>query len=195
MPMPNNFRSSFLYTTLLLNSIHYSCSFNTHYLSTTLSSSLASSLLIKRTKTTGSLRAKTKPKSKHVTDVIEIEDIYQDNWKLQNVVTILKNGGMGIICTDTCYSFVTSINSIDGINRITKLKSNLLHDDSVYQQRKPLTLLCSDIKMASQFTSYLNENWVFKLMKATLPGPFTYIMPASSNLPKTIVEHNKHVKR
>ena len=141
------------------------------------------------------LHAKAKTKSKHTTEIITIEDIYSDGYKLQNVVDILKNGGMGVICTDTCYSFVASVESLEGINRITKLKSNLLHDDSAYQQKKPLTLLCHDIKMASQYTSYLNENWVFKLLKATLPGPYTYIMPSTNNLPKTIIEHNKHVKR
>lgn len=179
----------------LLQSIRHTFSYCAYHRLTSLSSSISSSLVTKQYKTTGSLRAKTKSKSKHVTDVIEIEDIYQDNWKLQNAVTILKNGGMGVICTDTCYSFVTSIDSVEGINRITKLKSTLLNDDSVYQQKKPLTLLCSDIKMASQYSSYFNENWVFKMMKATLPGPFTYIMPSSNHLPKTVVEHNKHVKR
>ena len=183
-------------TMFMLQSIQYTFSYYTSHRLTSWSSSISSSLLSKQYKTTGSLRAaKTKSKAKRVPDVIEIEDLFQDNWKLQNVITILKNGGMGVICTDTCYSFVTSINSVEGINRITKLKSILLNDDSMYQQKKPLTLLCSDIKMASHYSTYLNENWVFKLMKATLPGHFTYIMPSTNHLPKTVVEHNKHVKR
>jgi hypothetical protein len=40
-----------------------------------------------------------------------------------------------------------------------------------------------------------DEKWVFKLLKSTLPGPYTYILPSSGLVPKLVVEHNKHVKR
>ena len=49
--------------------------------------------------------------------------------------------------------------------------------------------------MAAQYSNLLTQNWVFKLMKATLPGPFTYIVPASTHLPKITIEKNKHTHR
>ena len=75
-----------------------------------------------------------------------------------------------------------------GIKRITQLKSKA-------GQRKPLSVLCLDIKMAAQYSNLLSQNWVYKLMKATLPGPFTYIVPASTHLPKITIEKNKHTHR
>ena len=54
----------------------------------------------------------SRPKQKTAT--IQVEDIYSDGWKLQDAIDILKKGGVGVLCTDTCYSFVTSIDSSEG---------------------------------------------------------------------------------
>ena len=47
-------------------------------------------------------------------NLIQIQDIYSDLWKIDSAVDLLKSGGVGVICTDTCYSFVTSIHSQKG---------------------------------------------------------------------------------
>ena len=51
--------------------------------------------------------------------------------------------------------------------------------------------------MVSHFTSneVLGHKWAYKLLKATLPGPFTYILPSSKETPKSVLEHNNHVRR
>lgn len=122
-------------------------------------------------------------------NIISIEDIHSDLWRTDKVVDILKSGGVGVIPTDTCYSFVTQITSHEGINRIAELKG-------MKQQKKPLSILCKDFSMMAHYTSDIcDTKWAYKLFKSTLPGPFTYILPSSKNIPKLIVEHNKHVKR
>lgn len=63
-------------------------------------------------------------------------------------------------------------------------------------KKKPLSVLCKDLPTISAYTSDLsNQKWVYKLLKTTLPGPFTYILPASKEFPKLILKSDGHVKR
>ena len=77
-----------------------------------------------------------------------------------------------------------------GVDRLAVLKR-------MRSQKKPLSLLCKDIAMVSHYTSsdILGQKWAFKLLKSTLPGPFTYILPASRETPKNVLEHNNQVRR
>ena len=120
--------------------------------------------------------------------VIHIEDIYSDLWQVQSVSKILLGGGMGVVSTDTSYSFVTLINSAAGVSRLIKLKS-------VAGQKKPLSLLCRDLSMASQYTQSMERNWVYKVMKAALPGPFTFILPSSKLVPQLVISGKVHSRR
>lgn len=139
-----------------------------------------------------SLRAKTKSgKSKQKpADIISVEDVYSDMWKVNRAIDILREGGVGVICTDTCYSFVSLITSSDGAKRISDLKGTT-------GQKKPLSILCKDLTMISQYTADVcDQKWAFKLLKATLPGPYTLILPSSKLIPKMVVDHHHHhVKR
>lgn len=95
---------------------------------------------------------------------------------------------MGIIPTDTCYSFVTLMNNAQGIRRILKLKSEGM--------KKPLSLLCKDIATISKYSSNISDQkWVFKILKSSLPGPYTIILPSSKEVPSVLVDHNKHMRR
>ena len=119
-----------------------------------------------------------------LTKFIDVEDFYSDGWRLDEVVEILKEGGVGVIPTDTCYSFVTSLNSRRGVERLLKVKAS---------GKKPLSVICKDLSMIGTYTNEVsNLKWVYKLLKATLPGPFTYIMPSSSMVPKMIVDRKHH---
>ena len=55
--------------------------------------------------------------SRTQTPFIEIRDISSDGWKLTAAIEILRQGGLGIIPTDTCYMFVTSVHSRNGVER------------------------------------------------------------------------------
>ena len=60
------------------------------------------------------VKNKSPTKTSSRTRFIQIEDFYSDGWKLDEVVEILRNDGVGVIPTDTCYSFVTCLNSRKG---------------------------------------------------------------------------------
>lgn len=58
------------------------------------------------------LHGKTKTKSSNQQPkIVIIEDLYSDSWQLENISKVLQDGGVGVICTDTCYSFITLISS------------------------------------------------------------------------------------
>jgi len=99
------------------------------------------------------------------------------------VVDILRDGGLGVIPTDTCYMFVTPVDSRKGVERIYTIK------EVESYKRKPLTLLCKDISQISTYTTATNFKSTFKMLKALLPGPYTFIFPATNDLPRVILEH------
>jgi tRNA threonylcarbamoyl adenosine modification protein (Sua5/YciO/YrdC/YwlC family) len=128
-------------------------------------------------------------KGKKSPTIVSIEDLDSDIWKCESIVEILQGGGVGVIPTDTCYSFVTQITNLKGIDRIAELKG-------MKNQKKPLSILCKDYSTVARYTQAIcDQKWAFKLLKSTLPGAFTYILPSSKEIPKIVVEHNQNVKR
>jgi tRNA threonylcarbamoyl adenosine modification protein (Sua5/YciO/YrdC/YwlC family) len=92
------------------------------------------------------------------------------------VIEALENDGLIIYPTDTVYGLGWSINSPKAFDRIVMIKGkNALKEN--------FSIICSDISQVSQFTMHIN-NPTFKLLKKNLPGPFTFILNASSNVPK-----------
>jgi tRNA A37 threonylcarbamoyladenosine synthetase subunit TsaC/SUA5/YrdC len=64
-----------------------------------------------------------KSQASKLAEIISIEDSASELWKLDKFVDILNMGGVGVIPTDSCYSFITTIASTKGIERIASLKS------------------------------------------------------------------------
>jgi len=118
---------------------------------------------------------------------VEIEDADQDAWRLEQAIDIIKNGGLGVVPTDSCYSFVTDVQSRKGVERLY----GLVRLESA-KVKKPLALLCHSISQISSYTTAVNFKKVFKMLKATLPGPYTFIFPSTNELPRVILEHKKH---
>jgi len=83
----------------------------------------------------GSKPSKTKKGSP---DFIVIEDFYSDSWKLDAVVEKLKQGKIGVIPTDTCYSFVALLSNKKAVEAVMKVKGS---------GKKPLSVLCKNLAM------------------------------------------------
>ena len=95
--------------------------------------------------------------------------------KLKQISDRLRDGELFIFPTDTVYAIIADANSRTGVDNLYKLRK--------LPKDKPLSLLCKDISMASQMIEYL-PNPTYRLMKKITPGPFTFILKASKNLPK-----------
>lgn len=104
--------------------------------------------------------------------------IYPENPNLKEIdkaVEVLRNGGLLIYPTDTVYAMGCDALNVRAVERICKIKG-------IDPQKENLSIVCYDLSNISEFTKV--ENAVFKLMKKNLPGPFTFILPGNTNLPK-----------
>jgi len=114
--------------------------------------------------------------------IIYLHPINPEIRKLNSISEDLKKGAVYIFPTDTVYAIVADANSKEGTEKLYKLKK--------LDKNKPLSLLCKDISMASQFIEYL-PNEAYRLMKKITPGPFTFILKANKLLPKPCIVHHK----
>jgi tRNA threonylcarbamoyl adenosine modification protein (Sua5/YciO/YrdC/YwlC family) len=112
-------------------------------------------------------------------------EVYPDSINqrhIQKVVDYLKNGGIVIIPTDTVYAFSCDIYSSKAIERISKIKNIKLAQAN-------FSFACYDLSDIATYTKPFSRE-VFRIMKHHLPGPFTFILNASSEVP-TIFRSNK----
>ena len=76
-----------------------------------------------------------------------------------------------MIPTDTGYAFCARVNEKDAVRRLLDIKGA----DS---GKKPLALLCRDLASIDMYTRYQSRT-IFKVLKKALPGPYTFVLPAS----------------
>lgn len=104
--------------------------------------------------------------------------IYSENpnpREIERVVHLLQDGGLVIYPTDTVYAIGCNALNVRAVERICQLKG-------VNPQKSNLSIICYDLSNLSEYAKVSNA--AFKLMKSCLPGPFTFILPTSSELPK-----------
>jgi len=104
---------------------------------------------------------------------------------VQMVVECLNDGGIIIYPTDTVYGMGCHIFKSKSVERIAQIKN-------VKVEKSNFSFICADMKHISDFTKPFGNN-IYKLMKKTLPGPFTYILNANNNVPKLFQSKKKTV--
>lgn len=104
---------------------------------------------------------------------------------IAQIVTTLKTGGVIIIPTDTVYAFAGDIYSNKAIERIALLKN-------IKPSKANFSFLCHDLRNISEFTKPFSSE-IFRLMKNSLPGPFTFILNANSNVPAMFKSNKKTI--
>jgi len=105
--------------------------------------------------------------------------------QISRVAEHLRNDGLIIYPTDTVYAIGWSIYNTKSADRLKKIKKD-------NKQENNYSLICSDLSQASQFTKQM-EKTTFKLLKHNLPGPFTFILPASNEVPQVYKNKKKTV--
>jgi tRNA threonylcarbamoyl adenosine modification protein (Sua5/YciO/YrdC/YwlC family) len=102
---------------------------------------------------------------------------------INRVVNILRDGGLVIYPTDTVYAIGCDALNVRAVEKICRMKG-------VNPQKNNLSIICCGLSNISEYAKVSNA--VFKLMKKNLPGPFTFILPTSNELPK-VYKHKKEV--
>ncbi|MFZ9661529.1 MAG: L-threonylcarbamoyladenylate synthase [Chitinophagaceae bacterium] len=97
---------------------------------------------------------------------------------IQKITDCLNNGGIIIYPTDTVYGFGCDIRQPKAIERICRLKN-------IDPAKANLSFICSDLSNLSTYAKAIS-NPAFRLIKNHIPGPFTFILPASKEVPKIL---------
>lgn len=95
--------------------------------------------------------------------------------EIERVVSVLRDGGIVIYPTDTLYGIGCDALNVRAVEKICALKG-------INPQKSNLSIICNDLSNISEYAKVSTP--VFKLMKRNLPGPFTFILPTTSSLPK-----------
>lgn len=107
--------------------------------------------------------------------ILEIIEDSINQRHIDEIVNILENGGLIIYPTDTAYALGCDALNNSAIERICSLKA-------MKSAKTNLSIICSDLSQVTQYAKV--DNTQFRVMKRNLPGPFTFLLPALSRLPK-----------
>jgi tRNA threonylcarbamoyl adenosine modification protein (Sua5/YciO/YrdC/YwlC family) len=102
---------------------------------------------------------------------------------ISQAVAVLASGGVIAYPTDTTYGLGCSILSRKGIERIYRIKQR--------DRKKPFSFICPDLAEVSKYARL--SNFAFKVMKRYLPGPYTFVLEASSIVPELVMTRQKTV--
>lgn len=97
---------------------------------------------------------------------------------LKQVAESLKEGGIIIYPTDTIYGLGCDIYQQKAIEKICKIKN-------VDPQKAQLSFICRDLSHLSDYTKSIDTP-LYRMLKTYLPGPYTFILPASKQVPKIL---------
>lgn len=118
----------------------------------------------------------------------ELIRLYEENPdpdKIRQIANTLRDGGVVIYPTDTVYGMGCDIMNLRAVERICKIKG-------INPKKHNFSIICADLSNISQFTKVITKP-VFKMMKKGFPGPFTFILEASNQVPKILHSKKKTI--
>lgn len=96
--------------------------------------------------------------------------------EIDKVVAILQKGGLIIYPTDTVYGLGCDITNNKALERIAKIKG-------VKLSKANFSFICNDLSHLSDFVRQI-DTATYKILKRSLPGAYTFVLPGNNNLPK-----------
>lgn len=95
---------------------------------------------------------------------------------IRMIVDILRRGGVIVYPTDTVYGLGCDITNAKAVEKVARIKG-------IKIERANFSFICADLGQLSFYSKPIS-NHAFKIIKKNVPGPFTFIFEASSNVPK-----------
>ncbi len=108
-------------------------------------------------------------------DLIRIYEENPNPKDIRKVVEVLRNGGLIIYPTDTVYGLGCDITNTSALEKIAQIKG-------VKLAKANFSFICEDLSNLSDYVKQIDTQ-TFKILKRSLPGPYTFILPGNSNLP------------
>ena len=113
--------------------------------------------------------------------IIEIHPVDPQPRRIAEIVATIREGGLIAYPTDSSYAFGCHIGDKRAMDRIRRIRRT--------DKNHNFTLVCSDLSEISTYARV--DNWAYRMLKSMTPGPFTFILPATREVPKRL----QHPKR
>ncbi|MCE1165705.1 MAG: threonylcarbamoyl-AMP synthase [Bacteroidetes bacterium] len=117
--------------------------------------------------------------------LLQIHPVNPEERKLKIVTECLKDGGIIIYPTDTVYSLGCDLFNHDAIERVGRIKN-------INPKTANYSIVCYDLSHLSDFVFSIDTP-LYRLMKKSLPGAFTFILKGNNNVPKIFKSKKKTV--
>jgi tRNA threonylcarbamoyl adenosine modification protein (Sua5/YciO/YrdC/YwlC family) len=111
-----------------------------------------------------------------VAKLIDIHPTHPQPRRVGEIVEIIQEGGLIAYPTDSSYAFGCHIGDKKAIDRIHRIRQT--------DKRHNFTLVCRDLSEISTYARV--DNWAYRLIKSMTPGPYTFILPATREVPKRL---------
>ncbi|HLC16684.1 MAG TPA: L-threonylcarbamoyladenylate synthase [Thermodesulfovibrionia bacterium] len=118
-----------------------------------------------------------------MSNMISIHPVNPDKRTIRRAAYVLSQGGVIVYPTDTVYGIGCDITKKNAIERIVQIKARTL--------KKPFSFICSDLKHISHYAEVTDSN--YRILKRFLPGPYTFILPATKYVPQLLRAKQKTV--
>ena len=113
--------------------------------------------------------------------IIEIHPVDPQPRRIAEIVATIREGGLIAYPTDSSYAFGCHIGDKRAMDRIRRIRRT--------DKNHNFTLVCSDLSEISTYARV--DNWAYRMLKSMTPGPYTFILPATREVPKRL----QHPKR
>lgn len=114
---------------------------------------------------------------------LSIHPVNPQGRHLKAAAEVLRNGGLVIYPTDSVYGLGCDLFNKKAVERIYQIKGN--------DKRKLLSFICPDLKGIAEYAYVSNS--AYKIMRHLLPGPYTFILTATKQVPRILLENRKTV--
>jgi tRNA threonylcarbamoyl adenosine modification protein (Sua5/YciO/YrdC/YwlC family) len=118
-------------------------------------------------------------------ELIKIHPVNPELRKINRVVDVLRNGGIIVYPTDTIYGIGCDLTNRKAVERLCRIMD-------IKPQKLDLSFICHDLSHISEYVKRIDTP-MFKLLKKSLPGPYTFIFESSSKVPKILDVNKKTV--
>lgn len=116
------------------------------------------------------------PYNSRVAKIIEIHPVDPQPRNVKSVVDIIRGGGVIAYPTDSSYALGCHIGDKKAMDRIHRIRRT--------DKKHNFTLVCADLSEISLYAKV--DNWAYRMIKSLTPGPYTFVLPASREVPKRL---------
>ena len=117
--------------------------------------------------------------------LVEINPENIDKRLVEQVVTYLKKGGILIFPTDTVYAMGCDLYNKKALNELATMKGLKL-------KKANFSIICADLSDLSNYVKHIDRS-IYKILNRALPGPFTFILPATMEITRLFDSNKKEV--